>query len=120
MQAPEGHTCEEGVAFGQSFLPCGRDIWEARSTSRWITNFDRYLARKHMDEDLRGIHLLESKLSSSGGGSSSACMGPADNKSPNADVVHWCEGLDMLGTLVWMVVPLHRYRTEQLRERMAR
>lgn len=119
MHPPEGHTCEEGVAFARNLLPCSRDLWEARSTSRWIMHYDSYLLRSETDEELRGHRLLESKLSSGHSGIHSSCMGSPESRSPDADVLRWCEGLDMLGTLIWMVVPLYRYRIEQSRERMA-
>ncbi|OAQ96061.1 hypothetical protein LLEC1_03508 [Akanthomyces lecanii] len=119
MEAPKGHTCEEGAAFARSFLPCSRDLWEARSTSRWIVHYDRYWSRRKTDEELRGHRLLESKLSSDHGGTHSSCLGSPENNNPDADVLRWCEGLDMLGTLIWMVVPLYRYRIEQRREHIA-
>lgn len=100
------------MAFAQGFLPCSRNIWEARSTSDWIMHYDNYLQRRESDEDLRGQHLLESKLSSSHSGVHKSCMGSVV-KSPHSDVLQWCEGLDMLGTLIWMVVPLYQYRIEQ-------
>lgn len=119
MHAPEGRTCEEGVAFAHNLLPCSKDLWEARSTSHWIAQYDRHLSRKETDEELSGHRLLESKLSSNHSGIHSSCMGSPERKDPDADVLRWCEGLDMLGTLVWMSVPLYRYRIEQIRERMA-
>ncbi|KAJ6789575.1 hypothetical protein PWT90_08494 [Aphanocladium album] len=119
MHPPEGHTCEEGAAFPQSILPCSRDLWEARSTSRWIVHYERYMSRGGTDQELRGHRLLEAKLSSDHSGIRSSCMGPPEAKGPDTDVLRWCEGLDTLGTLIWMVVPLYRYRIEQGRERMA-
>jgi hypothetical protein len=30
------------------------------------------------------------------------------------DVVKWCEGLDKLGTLIWMVIPFEQHRRRNL------
>ena len=106
LQTPEGYTCHSnGNAFGENTLPCNRDIWEARTTKTWMMHYDRYLSTKESDENLVGHHLLESKLSNTNTS--------VATKVPNPDVVRWCEGLDSLGTLVWMALPLHRHRLRQ-------
>ena len=102
MRAPEGYSCKSnGDAFGKNTLPCNRDIWEARTTKNWMFHYDRYLSTKDSDAHLIGNDLVELDLTKSG------------YSAPNPDLLRWCEGLDSLGTLVWMVLPLHRYRLEQ-------
>ncbi|KAI1263641.1 hypothetical protein F5Y18DRAFT_123472 [Xylariaceae sp. FL1019] len=103
MKTPDGYHCDSnGNAFGMNVLPCQRDIWEARSTRTWIAHYDRYLATLESDKRLTGADLLDSQLSST--------SAAAAYKAPTLDLIRWCEGLDMLGTLVFMLIPLYQYR----------
>ncbi|KAI0141775.1 hypothetical protein GGR57DRAFT_508943 [Xylariaceae sp. FL1272] len=103
MKTPDGYHCDSnGNAFRMNPLPCQRDIWEARSTRTWMMHYDRYLATLESDKRLDGGDLLDSQLSNA--------SAAAAYKAPTLDLVRWCEGLDMLGTLVWMLIPLHQYR----------
>ncbi|KAI1117146.1 hypothetical protein F5Y14DRAFT_405013 [Nemania sp. NC0429] len=111
MKEPDGYHCDNnGGAFRVNALPCQRDIWEARSVRAWILHYDQYLATRDSDETLTGAHLVESQLS--------ITSPAAAHDAPKPDVMRWCEGLDMLGTLVWMIVPLYQYRVQQTRGKM--
>lgn len=106
MKTPDGYRCDNnGDAFRVNVLPCQRDIWEARSIRAWILHYDHYLATRDSAETLTGGHLIESQLSNT--------SPAAAYNAPKPDVMRWCEGLDMLGTLMWMIVPLYQYRVQQ-------
>ncbi|KAH7309153.1 hypothetical protein B0I35DRAFT_482881 [Stachybotrys elegans] len=107
MRGPNGKTCEPGQAFNVLPLPCTRDVWEARTTSAWIAQYDRYRSARTTNDVLTPINLTEtSQLSCTA--SVNEALGTC-----NPDVLKWCENLDALGSLIWMVMPLHHYRQQK-------
>ncbi|KAK7211004.1 hypothetical protein V2G26_018182 [Clonostachys chloroleuca] len=86
-------------------LPCVRDIWEAPTISGWIKEYDRYLSTKKGDAMLITQTLMETRLV--------APFVSAENGDPSDDIMQWCRGMDGLSTIIWMIIPLHKYRLRE-------
>ncbi|KAH7139601.1 hypothetical protein B0J13DRAFT_558237 [Dactylonectria estremocensis] len=97
--------CTDGSGLSDAPLPCTRGIWEASTVKTWILEYDRYLAARQNDVVLLTKHLLNCRIS--------AAFTSSTGKSPMPDLVHWCKGMDSLGSLLWMVNPLQQYRMRE-------
>ncbi|CAH0055679.1 unnamed protein product [Clonostachys solani] len=86
-------------------LPCVRDVWEAPTISGWIREYDRYLSTKESDAMLITQSLMETRLV--------APFVSAEKGDPSDDIMQWCRGMDALGTIIWMIIPLHKYRLRE-------
>lgn len=82
-------------------LPCHRDLWLARSNRAWRAAYDRYIASRHGAKLLTVAELLKYNT-----------LGMLDDTQLSqsltddvADIARWAEGLDALGTLVWITLP---------------
>lgn len=90
--------------FGMQPLPCYKSLWEARTTREWRLNsqkycFGRQTGRTLIMEDVMNADKPAEKADPQ-----------AVDKEVQADVVRWCENMDALGTLLYMVLPLERKR----------
>jgi hypothetical protein len=79
-------------------VPCHRDLWEARTTRDWRFAFRKYLSTRRSNRLLMVSDIL-------------AADEPVLDTGVREDVVRWCENMDPLGTLIWMVLPLERWRS---------
>lgn len=86
-------------------LPCVRDIWEAPTISGWIKEYDRYLSTKEGDGMLITQTLMDTRLV--------APFVSAEKGDPSNDIMQWCRGMDGLSTIIWMIIPLHKYRLRE-------
>ncbi|VUC23968.1 unnamed protein product [Clonostachys rosea] len=86
-------------------LPCVRDIWEATTVSGWIREYDQYFSTKEYDSMLITQSLMETRLV--------APFVSAESGDPSNDIMQWCKGMDALGTIIWMIIPLHKYRLRE-------
>lgn len=91
-------------------LPCHRDLWLARSNRAWRAAYDRQMAGNRTMKILTALDLLKYDR-----------VGLAGDALPDhefadefADLARWAEGLDALGTLIYMVLPLQRWRQQEL------
>ena len=93
-------------------LPAPRTLWNARTNRRWRLAYDQWTASRKMSRLLRVSDLVESDEAGCFAGRT---VGEMQREGAFADVVRWCEGADVLGTLVWMAMPFeqHRRRTVQ-------
>ncbi|KAH8170490.1 hypothetical protein LIA77_09271 [Sarocladium implicatum] len=100
---PASNNCQAVKCGGMCAfpLPCHRDLWLARSNRAWRAAYDRYMASRKGAKILTAAELLhynsigmlnDTQLSQS----------ITDDV---ADIARWAEGLDALGTLVWMCLP---------------
>lgn len=87
-------------------LPSNRDLWGARTNRGWRVEYARYLSSKKTNKVLTVGDLIESD--------EAGCFTNSKNNIRNTevfpDVVKWCEGLDALGTLIWMVIPFEQFK----------
>jgi hypothetical protein len=106
LEPPPGYHCQPGMSLSQSVLPCHRDLWEARTTGAWMRAYDAYTARRASDATLRVDTLLKSSVA----GCHSTLARNKMDQDVFSDILRWCEKLDSLGTLVYMVLPLQKSR----------
>jgi hypothetical protein len=96
--------------FGEVPLPSTRDLWDARTNRGWRTKYASYVSNRKTDKVLTVRDLMESD--------EPGCFTNSKNNTRNTevfpDVVKWCEGLDKLGTLIWMVIPFEQHRRRNL------
>lgn len=110
---PERNTYESSCRnnIETILLPATRDLWEAPTNFIWRTEYERYLSRRKTQKTLRVGDLLQ--LSEAGGlndMSASSSHGGKGNLDIAPDILAWCEGLDSLGSLIWMIVPFQQWR----------
>jgi hypothetical protein len=87
-------------------LPATRDLWEAPTNFIWRTEYERYLSRRKTTKTLKVGDLL--RLNEVGNFKDmSVSHGDLDIV---PDILAWCEGLDSLGSLLWMIVPFQQWR----------
>lgn len=87
-------------------LPSSRDLWSARTNRGWRLAYSRYHASRKSNKVLTVGDLLESD----NGGSITNSRNNDRNNEVKPDVMKWCEGLDAMGSLIWMAMPFERYR----------
>ncbi|CRG89279.1 hypothetical protein PISL3812_06315 [Talaromyces islandicus] len=87
-------------------LPATRDLWEAPTNFIWRTEYERYMSRRKTKKALKVGDLL--RLSEVGDLNDMSVS--HDHSDVIPDVLAWCESLDSLGSLLWMVVPFHQWR----------
>ncbi|KAI9151537.1 hypothetical protein HJFPF1_08743 [Paramyrothecium foliicola] len=106
LQDPAARTCEPGRSLDESVLPCHRDIWEARTTTAWLRHFDAFLSNRINSTVLLVKHLVDTP--------DAACTKVSQTQRIGQrllpDIIQWSEKLDALGSLVYMVIPLHQHR----------
>ena len=103
--SPDRVGCTGGSGFGDAPLPCIRGIWQASTVKAWILEYDRYLSMRQDDLILLTKHLMHCQISPT--------FISSDGKNSMPDLVHWCKGMDPLGSLIWMVHPLQQYRMRE-------
>lgn len=98
-----GSSCYD---FGAVPLPANRVLWGARTNRGWRTAYASYISSRKTNKVLTVGDLIESD--------EAGCFTNSANNIRNTevypDVLKWCEGLDALGTLIWMVMPFEQYR----------
>ncbi|KEY66226.1 hypothetical protein S7711_11378 [Stachybotrys chartarum IBT 7711] len=103
-----------GEVFLDAPLPCHRDMWESRNTKSWIAAYDRAQSARVTDTVLTTGHLLQTIREPC---SINLLNGYASMAHGLQDVMNWCEGMDTMGALIWMVMPLqHARRQDGMRE----
>jgi hypothetical protein len=105
---PERNTYESSCRnnIETILLPATRDLWEAPTNFIWRTEYERYLSRRKTKKTLRVGDLL--RLSETGDLKDVSLSHGQFDVVP--DILAWCEGLDSLGSLLWMVVPFQQWR----------
>jgi hypothetical protein len=91
-------------------LPSTRDLWDARTNRGWRIEYAKHLSSKKTNRVLTVGDLIESD--------EAGCFTNAKNNVHNSeilpDLMKWCEGLDALGTMLWMALPYEQYRRGKL------
>lgn len=87
-------------------LPCHRDLWLARSNRAWRAAYDRFLSTRKGTKLLTAAELIQYEALGMLNNSRLVDDVPVDV----ADIARWAEGLDALGTLVWMILPFQKWR----------
>ena len=87
-------------------LPCYKSLWEARTTREWKLSWAKCLAERRT-----GRTLVIEDLMTADDPRDKTDIAAVDG-GVKFDVVRWCENLDGLGTLMYMVLPLERKRHE--------
>lgn len=90
-------------------LPCHRDLWLARSNRAWRAAYDRHVASSRTMKILTALDLLKYDKNLN-----DDALPDHEFADEFADLARWAEGLDALGTLVYMVLPLQRWRQKEL------
>lgn len=92
--------------FRSSPLPSSRDLWAAPTNREWRVQYTNYRASKQTSKILTVGDLVESN--------EAGCFSNMRNNTRSTevfpDVVNWCESLDSLGTLLFMVLPFYEHR----------
>lgn len=89
-------------------------MWEARNTKSWIAAYDRVQSARVTDTVLTAGHLVQAIKEPC---SVNPLNGYASMAHGLGDVMNWCEGMDAMGALIWMVMPLqHARRQDGMRE----
>ncbi|KAL2202930.1 hypothetical protein CC79DRAFT_1373077 [Sarocladium strictum] len=91
-------------------LPCHRDLWLARSNRAWRAAYDRCLASRKGTRILTAAELVQYDSL----GLLQGINVNADVPSDVLDIARWAEGLDALGTLVWMILPFQKWRRNEI------
>lgn len=91
-------------------LPSHRDLWHARSNRAWRAAYDRVLSSRRGTKLLTASELVQYESQGMLDGTNISNDVPADV----ADIARWAEGLDQLGTLVWMILPFQKWRRQEI------
>ncbi|CAH0037528.1 unnamed protein product [Clonostachys rhizophaga] len=94
--------CKGGSGLSNASLPCTRDMWEASTVRTWVACYQRYISSRQSGVMLLTRHIMELRLTDP--------FAIPLGDSPISEMVHWCKGMDTLGNLIWMVLPLQQYR----------
>ncbi|KAK7223956.1 hypothetical protein V2G26_011959 [Clonostachys chloroleuca] len=94
--------CKGGSGLSNASLPCTRDLWEASTVRTWVACYQRYISSRQGGVMLLTRHIMELRLTDP--------FAIPLGDSPISEMVHWCKGMDTLGNLIWMVLPLQQYR----------
>ncbi|KPM41695.1 hypothetical protein AK830_g4842 [Neonectria ditissima] len=87
--------------FGATPLPCIRDLWETKSTTKWVEDYRNAVLRRRRSKPLT---VRDLKLSVTSPNLSSVSSG--ENDAVRSEIMSWCESLDPFGTIVWMAATL--------------
>ncbi|CAG9996939.1 unnamed protein product [Clonostachys byssicola] len=104
MIGPGGSSCRASETFQISTLPCGRDLWEARSTRAWMDSYDSLINAEGKYPFLKIQDLIVST------GEGEWLISPErshDEQDKQLAIMRWCENMESLGKLIWMSLPLH-------------
>ncbi|CAH0046541.1 unnamed protein product [Clonostachys solani] len=104
MIGPGGSTCRASETFQISTLPCGRDLWEARSTRVWMDAYDSLINNEGKHPFLKVQDLIVSTGEGEWLISAESSHGEQDKQFA---IMRWCENMESLGKLIWMSLPLH-------------
>lgn len=96
--------CADGRGFSDAPLPCARGIWQASTVKSWILEYERYLLERQNDGILLTKHLVHCQTS--------VTFVSSDGNDLMPDLIHWCKGMDSLGSLIWTVYPLQQLRMQ--------
>ncbi|CAG9987044.1 unnamed protein product [Clonostachys byssicola] len=94
--------CKGGSGLSNASLPCTRDLWEASTVRTWVACYQKYIFSRQGGVMLLTRHIMELRLTDP--------FAIPLGDSPISEMVHWCKGMDTLGNLIWMVLPLQQYR----------
>ncbi|CAH0019888.1 unnamed protein product [Clonostachys rhizophaga] len=104
MMGPGGSSCRASETFQKSTLPCGRDLWEARSTRAWMDSYDSLINNEGKCPFLKIQDLIVAT------GEREWLISPEsshDEQDKQFAIMRWCENMESLGKLIWMSLPLH-------------
>jgi hypothetical protein len=79
-------------------VPSHRELWGAKTSREWRIAYRKHLSARRSKKVLVVNDILTADENIIDAG-------------VKADVVTWCENMDQLGTLIWMVLPLERWRS---------
>ncbi|CAH0056819.1 unnamed protein product [Clonostachys solani] len=97
--------CKGGSGLSNASLPCTRDLWEASTVRTWVACYQRYISSRQGGVMLLTRHIMELRLTDP--------FAIPLGDSPISEMIHWCKGMDTLGNLIWMVLPLQQYRVRE-------
>lgn len=104
MMGPGGSSCRASETFQKSTLPCGRDLWEARSTRAWMDSYDSLINNEGKYPFLKLQDLI---VSTDEGEWLISPESSHDEQDKQFAIMRWCENMESLGKLIWMSLPLH-------------
>ncbi|KAF7563650.1 hypothetical protein G7046_g435 [Stylonectria norvegica] len=107
---PCSATAPTDHSFRLTPLPANRNIWEARTNRAWKTHYERFVSARKSNETLTVGHVLKASQANNAG-SFMYSGGTHYNDQIYADILRWCENLDAMGTLLWLVLPFEQGRS---------